>query len=286
MQRWKVAKTSSRTRLDLFVLKKLGKFNRSVVQKLAQSGYIKVEDEPEKPGYKLKEGQSVVLNYDLKKLEIVNDIEIPIIYEDDDCLVLNKPEGILTHSKGSFNPEATVASFIKPKVNGIEGERAGIVHRLDRATSGVIVCGKSPEATKWLQKQFSQRRVKKTYIAIVIGALDPKEAIVDIPIERNPKKPQTFRVNSSGKAAITSYRVIKQHKNYSLLELKPQTGRTHQLRVHLNHLGHPIVGDPLYGGEKAERMYLHALKLEVTLPSRERKVFEAPLPNNFKAIMR
>ena len=212
-----------------------------------------------------------------KNQKSIPDIELPIIFEDDDCVVINKPVGLLTHSKGAFNPEATVATWLSNRTTDMDGERAGIVHRLDRATSGVMICAKSPEALAWLQKQFSQRKVKKSYIAIIAGQLDPEEAIIDMPIERNPKAPATFRVGNNGKSATTHYKTIESSEHYSLLELKPETGRTHQLRVHLKHLGHPIVGDVLYNGKPGERLFLHAQSLEITLPNRERKVFNVPI---------
>jgi 23S rRNA pseudouridine1911/1915/1917 synthase len=216
----------------------------------------------------------------------VAQINLPIIYEDDDCIVIDKPLGVLSHSKGAFNPEATVASWLSQYLNGISGERAGIVHRLDRLTSGVMVCAKNDRSQAWLQKQFSQRKTKKTYVAIVSGKLTEDVAVIDMPIERNPKKPQTFRVGINGKSAVTAYKLIKQTDRYTMLELKPTTGRTHQLRVHLKQLGHSIVGDPLYGGEKAERMFLHAFELELTLPNKQRKIFKSRLPKSFNAKMK
>jgi RluA family pseudouridine synthase len=167
----------------------------------------------------------------------------------------------------------------------MEGERAGIVHRLDRATSGVIICAKTPEALSFLQKQFSQRKAKKRYVAVVQGHMLEEHAVIDMPIERNPKKPQTFRVGVNGKAAITEYQVDQASEHYSLLELQPQTGRTHQLRVHLNQLGHPILGDELYGGKPAERLFLHAYSLEITVPSGERLTFTAPVPDKFQEVL-
>ncbi len=211
----------------------------------------------------------------------VPEIDLPVIYEDDDCVVINKPPGVLSHSKGAFNPEATVATWLAGRVKGLEGERAGIVHRLDRATSGVMICAKTPEALAWLQKQFSQRKTVKEYVAVVGGALDKPEAVIDMPIERNPKRPQTFRTGAAGKHAVTAYKVLSTRGGHSLLELKPETGRTHQLRVHLAKIGHPILGDELYGGPPAKRMLLHAKNLTVTLPSRERKTFGAPVPPEF-----
>ena len=200
-------------------------------------------------------------------------------------MVLNKPEGVLTHSKGAYNPEATVATFITDNLHGLTGERAGIAHRLDRATSGVIIVAKHPEALRWIQKQFSTRKVKKTYVAVVAGHLEEPAAVIDIPIGRHPHHPQTFRASTAGKPALTEYTVLQTSPNYSLVELKPRTGRTHQLRVHMSHLGHPIIGDTFYKGQPAERLYLHAKSLELTLPSRERRIFIVPEPESFHTIL-
>lgn len=234
----------------------------------------------------MKHGDKVDVDYDESKFDAIPFIELEVVYEDDDCVVVIKPPGLLTHSKGAFNPEATVATWLRGRLRSMAGERAGIVHRLDRATSGVMICAKTPEAHKWLQKQFSQRRVKKQYIAVVAARVDPPEAIIDMPIERNPKQPQTFRVGANGRPSITAYKVLDSNSSYTLLRLNPETGRTHQLRVHLTHLKQPIVGDTLYGGQMADRLFLHAQQLELTLPNRERKVFTAPLPAEFTQIMK
>lgn len=269
-------------RLDHRVIELQPLLSRSYAAKLIEDGKVTVNGTiVTKPGYKLKPEDIIKLEYDATEQEQIPDIDLPVLYEDDDCVVVNKPVGLLTHSKGVFNPEPTVATWLRSRIQSMTGERAGIVHRLDRATSGVMICAKTPEALSWLQKQFAQRRTKKTYNAVIHGTLHPEAAIIDMPIERNPKKPQTFRVGSNGKVAKTVYKVEKEGTNYSLVELKPETGRTHQLRVHLAHLHRPIVGDSLYGGEPAERLYLHARELELTLPNRERKVFTAPLPQEF-----
>jgi 23S rRNA pseudouridine1911/1915/1917 synthase len=224
--------------------------------------------------------------YDEKILDTVPDIDLPILYEDSDCVVINKPAGVLTHVQGEFSPEATVASFLKNRGKDITGERAGIVHRLDRPTSGVIIGAKTLHALQWLQQQFARRDAKKTYIAVVQGHLKEPEAIIDMPIQRNPKAPATHRVGANGKSALTRYKVLQETEKYSLVELKPETGRTHQLRVHLSHIGHPIIGDPLYGkGKYGDRLYLHAASLEITLPDGETHTFTAPLPPEFKEIM-
>lgn len=273
-------------RLDQYVADMLPTISRASVSKLIDKGVVKVNGEVAlKGGYKLKPHDEIEIDYEATVQPPVPDIELEILYEDNDCVVIVKPDGVLSHSKGAFNPEGTVDSWLRQRIVDISGERAGIVHRLDRATSGVMICAKTFEASVWLQKQFAQRKVKKTYVAVVQGALANDHAMIDMPIERNPKKPQTFRVGSNGKTAQTEYKVIKTSPKYSLVELKPTTGRTHQLRVHMHQLEHPIVGDILYDGKKADRMYLHAKSLEITLPNRELHTFEAPLPSEFDNIM-
>jgi 23S rRNA pseudouridine1911/1915/1917 synthase len=274
-------------RLDQYIVELIPELSRSFGSKLIEQGKVSVNGEIiTKAGFKLHSTDKIKVDFDIAELKRIPDIELPILYEDDDCVVIDKPVGVLSHSKGTFNPEATVASWLSHRFKGASGERAGIVHRLDRATSGVMICAKNPVASLWLQKQFSQRKVKKNYIAIVKGTPDPAEAIIDMPIERNPKAPATFRVGTSGKPAVTHYKIIKRSDPYSQLELTPQTGRTHQLRVHLNQLGLPIVGDSFYGGEPADRLYLHAFQLEITLPDRSRRVFTADLPKAFSSKMK
>ena len=285
-------------RLDVHVLGLFPSLSRASVQKLIDEGRVAVDGEAQtKSGYKVKIGSKVKVDYDPDNLPDIPAIDLPVLYEDDDCVVIDKPIGLLSHSKGAFNPEATVATWLSQpnptRLNPVAGfnlvgfgkDRNGIVHRLDRATSGVMICAKTPEALAWLQKQFSARKVKKIYIALITDELDPAEAIIDMPIERNPASPQRFRVGVNGKSAVTHYKTIRKftHKtaDYSLVELKPITGRTHQLRVHLAHQGYPIVGDTFYEGQQAKRLYLHAYSLEITLPSRIRKGFISEIPVDF-----
>jgi 23S rRNA pseudouridine1911/1915/1917 synthase len=274
---------SQAQRLDQKVIEIIPELSRGFAARLIEDGKVTVNGTLQhKAGYKLRAGDEVAVDYDISQLADIPEIDLPVLYEDDDCVVINKPVGVLSHSKGVFNPEATVATWLRSRLNGLNGDRGGIVHRLDRATSGVMICAKTPEALSWLQKQFATRNVHKTYMAVISGALDPQEALIDMPIERNPKAPATFRVGARGKHATTAYKVMQTNATHSLVELKPETGRTHQLRVHLNYLHHPIVGDVLYGGEAADRLYLHALQLEITLlKGHERKVFDAPLPPGF-----
>jgi 23S rRNA pseudouridine1911/1915/1917 synthase len=273
-------------RLDQYVARMLPTLSRAYAAKLVDTGKVTVNEAiVSKSGYKLRPSDVVHIDFDPSEHQPIPDIDLPIVYEDEDCVVINKPVGLLSHSKGTYNPEATVASWLANRVVGLTGERAGVVHRLDRATSGVMICAKHPAASVWLQKQFAQRKVKKTYMAIVQGSFETEHALIDMPIERNPKKPQMFRVGSNGKSAVTEYEVKTSNGVLSMIELKPTTGRTHQLRVHLEHIGHPIVGDTFYGGLPAERLFLHAKSLEITIPSRQRKIFEVSIPHEFEDLM-
>jgi 23S rRNA pseudouridine1911/1915/1917 synthase len=276
-------------RLDQKVVEMVPQLSRAYVLKLIGEGRVTVDGVvATKGGQKIRGSEVIAVDYDAELLSQIPTINLPILYEDDDCLVINKPAGILTHSKGIFNPEASVASFVTTHMSAdtdTTNNRAGIVHRLDRATSGVIICAKHPKAMVWLQRQFSQRKVKKTYYAVINGQMEPQEAIIDMPIERNPKKPQMFRVGAGGKPAVTASTTVEMTDKYSLVELRPQTGRTHQLRVHLLHQGHPIVGDTFYNGESADRLFLHAAELEITLPNRTKQIFTAPLPKEFSQFL-
>jgi 23S rRNA pseudouridine1911/1915/1917 synthase len=269
--------TDSPKRADVMLALKNPQYSRAALAKLFDINAISKDDKAIKPGDKIKPGESILA--DLTELQKTAEvIELPIIYEDNDVIIIDKPSGIISHARGRYWDEASVASFIREKVSGSSGERAGIVHRLDRATSGVMICAKTPLALKLLQKQFSSRKVHKTYVAAVEKAPDPTEGLIDIPIARNPNKPQTFIVSPQGKPAQTEYHTIKEYDDKVLVRLHPLTGRSHQLRVHLKYLNRPIIGDTLYGGKEAPRLYLHAETLEITLPSGERKVFNAPLP--------
>ncbi|MBS7346610.1 MAG: RluA family pseudouridine synthase [Candidatus Sacchiramonaceae bacterium] len=280
---------TSKRRLDVLLHEKYPEFSRSTIQKYIKNGYATVNQK-----VILKSNATIDSKSDLV-LEIpeksANDDDFPIIYEDENVIVINKPAGILTHSKGVLNDEFTVADFFKKRGSTFASDtnRTGIVHRLDRDTSGVIVGAKNPEAAKKLQKQFSERTTKKTYFAVTTGTLKQQKAMIDLPIARNNSAPSTFKIDAKGKEAQTRYAVIAQNGDYSLVKLQPRTGRTHQLRVHMSYLGAPILGDRVYGeaSKKADRMYLHAESLEVTIPPLQpgensiRKIFTSPLPEEF-----
>lgn len=286
MQKFTVSADEVGSRLDVFLVSQVPELSRSSIQKLCNDDKVLVNDGAQPVKYKVRLGDEITIYFDPKDLDEIPDIDLPILYEDDDCVVINKPAGVLTHSKGGFNPEATVATFIRDKVTGMEGERAGIVHRLDRGTSGVIIAAKTPEALKWLQKQFSGRNVKKHYLAVIEGSLDPSEAVIQAPIARNMRNPKAFQVSTNGKPAETAYKVLNTANGQSLVLLQPKTGRTHQLRVHLDYFKHPIVGDVVYKGATHSRLLLHAQQLEITLPNRERKVFTAATPQEFEEALR
>ena len=274
-------------RLDAYVAQYWPEYSRSQWQKYIAAGYVKVNGVVE-TSVKYSLGEDDEVSVDLPSEPDFTDDSLPVIYEDENVMVINKPAGILTHSKGAVNDEFTVAEFIRPHTtDGADTNRPGIVHRLDRDTSGVIIVAKNNDTKRMLQKQFQDRRAKKTYLAIVSGMPKHLEANIDLPIERNPKKPATHRVGAGGKSAQTAYKVLGSNDKYSVIELKPTTGRTHQLRVHLEYLGTPIVGDPLYGGSKSPigRLCLHAKSLEVTVPEGQRKTFEAELPEDFAQLV-
>lgn len=266
------------SRLDAVVANHLDANSRNYWSKTINSGQVLVNGKKTKTSYKVKEADKISIN--LPEIDVKR-VEIPIIFENDDVVVIDKPVGMLSHSKGAFNPEFTVADFMKDKFSGKETERSGIVHRLDRTTSGVMICARSDEAAKFLQKQFSTRKVEKTYLAILSHIPDEKEAMIDVPIERNPKMPSTFRAGPNGKSAQTEYSVIKENEDKALVELYPTTGRTHQLRVHMAFMDLAILGDTVYGGAPAPRVMLHAYKLELALPDGKRQVFVSEPPKEF-----
>ncbi len=272
----------TKVRLDIYLSTKFDTtISRSLWQKYIKAGYVSVNNKvATTPKFEVDETDEIALNLPEKEQA---DVDLPILYEDDDVIVVNKPSGLLTHAKGGLSDEPTVAEIIRPKTSfATDTDRPGIVHRLDRDTSGLLIIAKNPESAAHLQRQFAERTAKKTYIAITDGKPKLNAAKIDLPIGRNPSAPSTFRIDPNGKPAQTTYHVLAENDIQSLVELKPTTGRTHQLRVHLAHLNTPILGDRVYGKSSDCRMMLHAQKLEITLPSGERKVFEATIPDEFK----
>lgn len=278
----KLQKTTKR--LDTYLYEHYKEISRSRWQKYIKDSRVSINGKTiTTPSYEIDD--KAIIDIKLPEEKKFEKEKLDILYLDDNVIVINKPAGILTHAKGVDSDEFTVADFFKRySTYALDTNRAGIVHRLDRDTSGVIIGARNNETANLLKKQFAKRLTKKTYIAITTSIPKLEKARIDLPIARNPKKPATFKVSSNGKVAITDYKVLKTNKNYALIELMPKTGRTHQLRVHLNYINCPILGDKVYGAKKADRMYLHAEKLEITIPNKGRMTFEAKLPKEFKDI--
>lgn len=274
---------SGKQRLDVLLAERHPEVSRSTWQKHIKAGHVTVNGSVvTSPKQDVTEADSLAIN--IPDSTDFSSHELPIIYLDDDVIVVNKPAGVLTHTKGALNDEFTVADFFRRYTSvGLDTNRPGIVHRLDRDTSGVIIGARTPEAFDVLKKQFADRKAKKDYIAITDGIPKQNKAVIDIPIGRNPSAPSTFRPDSKGKHAVTEYRVLDQTPRHALVALHPLTGRTHQLRVHLAHLNTPITGDRVYG-KAGERLFLHAFRLELTTGPESRKTFIAPLPKAFSEI--
>lgn len=275
-----------KNRLDHELVRRYPEFSRSTLQKYIKNGYVHIN------GVAATSTKQEVIDTDSLALEIpertdTSNQELPILYIDDHVIVVDKPAGILTHSKGALNDEFTVADFFRRYTTfGLETTRPGIVHRLDRDTSGVIIGARDPETAELLKKQFADRTTKKFYTAVVDGQPKLKTALIDLPIGRNPSAPSTFRVDPKGKDALTAYEVITTNGTQSLIELRPRTGRTHQLRVHMQYIHAPIAGDRVYGAhDSAPRLCLHAHKLEITIPVSDRRTFTAPVPKSFKEML-
>ena len=267
------ATVPEKVRLDVLMKEIYKSYNRATLQKFIEGGFVTVDGKlVTKVNTKVERGVKI----DLRVPEVMKneDLKPEVVYEDDNVLVVNKPSGLLSEAKGEYCPEKTLADY------GL------VAHRLDRDTSGVMILAKSEEVQKSLKKQFQDRKVHKIYYAVVEGCPKLMEARIDLPMIRDLKRPTTFRVDANGKEAETFYKVLKTDGEHSLVELRPTSGRTHQLRVHMKYLGHPIVGDVVYGGEKAERLMLHAGSLEITLPGGVRKIFTVKRPQEFDKMIK
>ena len=276
-------------RLDSYLAEQQPNYSRSSWQQFIKQGYVKVNDTVViKPKHQVGPDDTIVAN--LPDKESHTEIVLPIIYQDKDIIVIDKPAGVLTHAKNERDDEFTVEMFIRRYIDRTLGpeERHGIVHRLDRDTSGLIVCALNKTSYEYLKAQFAGRLVQKAYYAVTRGIPTEQKAVIDIPIMRSTTAPGTFVVNLKGKPAETYYEVIDQHASKALVKLQPKTGRTHQLRVHLTHIGTPIIGDRLYGVAKqvSPRMYLHAAELQFVGPNNEALSFESAIPEEFNQELR
>lgn len=270
--------------------------SRMTIQRLIDEGKVMVNGRPQKSSYKVKSGDEIVLEEDEpKETELkAEDIPLNIIYDDDDIVVINKPKGLVVHP-GNGNQDGTlvnaVLSLCKGSLSGIGGKiRPGIVHRLDKDTSGLIIVAKNDKAHIDLSEQIKNRQVKKTYIALVRGTVKENEATINMPIGRSDKDRKKMAVKKNGKEAVTHFRVLERFEGFTLLEVKIETGRTHQIRVHLSEIGYPVVGDETYSNGKnpfgIKGQLLHAKRLEFKHPTTGKQLaLEAELPEEFTKVL-
>ena len=301
MRDYEVTSREEGWRLDIFVLEKAPDWvSRSMVQKAIKEGKILVNGEKKKPSYKVKKGEKIQIDLPEKPSPVAvkpEKIEIEVLYEDKDIIVVNKPPGMIVHPIPSHTSGTLVNAllYICKDLQGIKGDlRPGIVHRLDKDTSGVIVVAKNDLAHTSLSKQFKDRMVEKTYLAIVRGSLKDDEGVVNLPLARHPVNRVKMTVLTGGRESITFYRVLRRYRDIAtLLSVNPKTGRTHQIRVHMKHIGHPILGDRVYGRHKQDEMLgvkrqmLHALALSFYHPRKGGKMrFIAPIPEDFRKVLK
>ncbi|MGB9813097.1 MAG: RluA family pseudouridine synthase [Thermovenabulum sp.] len=290
-----VEELDAKKRLDVYLTEKLKETSRSYIQKGIEEGWIKVNGKQSKPNYKVKKGDMVIAEIPEPKKYSIEPEPIPldIIYEDKDIIIINKPRGMVVYpAPGNYSGTLVNALLYHTKdLSGINGIlRPGIVHRLDKDTSGVMVVAKNDRAHRNLVVQFKEKKVKKTYLALVFGVIVEEKATIDAPIGRHPIKRTEMAVIEDGKKAVTHFKVLERFKDYTFLELNLETGRTHQIRVHMSFIGHPIVGDPIYSKKKnpfnIKGQALHSFRLGLWHPSTEKfMVFEAPLPEDLKQIL-
>jgi len=287
---------SQNLRLDRYVSENLRLLSRSQIK--ARCLKAKVNGKEVKLSRPVKHGDKLELCWDDSPPEdiIPQDIPLEIIYEDERCVVINKAQGLVVHP-GAGNRQGTLANALYFRILNKGGAkvsnnvRPGIVHRLDKETSGIIIAAYNEETHAFLSQQFKERKTRKNYVAIVCGTPKEKKGRIETFIARDPKNRKRFAVSASGKTALTFYKVIKNWQNYSLLLLRPKTGRTHQIRVHLKYIGCPILGDPIYGHSDKHfpeaTLMLHSKSLAITLPGEtEPRIFSSPVPERFLAVMK
>ena len=287
-------------RLDAFLLEALiklqgeeGRTSRSAVQRMIENGAVLINGQPAAKNHRMREGETVVLNLpEPAELDVLpQEIPLDIVYEDEDLLVINKPKGMVVHPAPG-NPDGTLVNALlwhcRGKLSGINGVlRPGIVHRIDKDTSGLLLVAKNDTAHLSLSEQIAEHSACRTYYAVVHGRLKESFGTIDKPIGRSDKDRKKYCVTEkNSKRAVTHYETLQLFRDYTLLRLKLETGRTHQIRVHMAYLGHPVAGDTVYGWKNEPKQLagqcLHAAQIEFTHPrTGERMSFSAPLPEYF-----
>ena len=292
-----VKDNTQKKRLDSYITEVKSELSRTTIKRLLDEEKILVNGKKQKASYKPEVGDKITIDIPEAheiKLE-AQDIPVPVIYEDNDIIVVNKPKGMVVHPANG-NPDGTLVNAIlamcKESLSGIGGEiRPGIVHRLDKDTSGLLIVAKNDLAHMNMSKQIQDRQVTKKYIALVKGIMPEDEATIDMPIARSTKDRKKMAVDPKGKNAVTHFKVLERFEKYTLLELKIDTGRTHQIRVHMSYIGHPVVGDMVYSNGKnefgVEGQMLHAKYLEFKHPiTGELLKLEAPIPEYFIEVLK
>lgn len=290
--------TDINTRIDSYLAKIETDLSRATIQRLINQEDILVNGKKIKASYKVQQGDIITIEEpEPQEVELkAQDISVEVIYEDKDIIVVNKPKGLVVHPANG-NPDGTLVNALmaicKDSLSGIGGEiRPGIVHRIDKDTSGILVVAKNDKSHINLSEQIKNHEVEKTYIALVRGIVKENEATINMPISRSTKDRKKMAVSRDGKKAITHFKVIERffHSNCTLLEVKIETGRTHQIRVHLSQIKYPIIGDEVYSNGKNEwnikGQCLHAKSLRFTHPITGQEMFlEAELPTYFKELI-
>lgn len=283
--------------MDKIVRDRVPDLSRTQGQRLIDAGQVTVNGQARKPAYLVEPGERVTVILPPEDPPLVlrpQPIPLDVIFEDAHLLVVNKPAGMVVHPAPG-HPDGTLVNALlahyPPIADVGPQDRAGIVHRLDKETSGALVVAKSETVLESLQYQFRNREVEKTYLALVNGQVQPPEGIIEVPIGRDPTDRQRMAPVPKGKYARTRYQVVRRFRKHTLLEAHPYTGRTHQIRVHLSWLGHPVVGDADYGSRRqrllTDRHFLHASRLRFTHPvTGEEMTFQAPLPEKLDALLR
>ena len=297
MKNYIVNEEENSKRLDVYIASKDEETTRSSAQRQIEQGNVVVNGKKiTKVSYKIAKGDNITVE-EQEPVEIelkAQDIPVDIIYEDKDIIVVNKPKGMVVHPANG-NPDGTLVNAImaicKDSLSGIGGEiRPGIVHRLDKDTSGLLIVAKNDIAHVNMSEQIKRHEVKKTYIALVRGIVKENEATIDMPIGRSNSDRKKMAVTKNGKNAVTHIKVLKRYDKYTLLEINIETGRTHQIRVHLAHIGYPVIGDYIYSNGKNEfgivGQCLHAKSLEFKHPITGKDMkLEAPLPEYFEKVL-
>lgn len=297
MKNYIVNENDKDKRLDVYIASQDENVTRSSAQRQIEQGNVVVNGKViTKVSYKVTEGDNIEIE-EQEPVEIelkAQNIPIDVVYEDKDIIIVNKPKGMVVHPANG-NPDGTLVNAImaicKDSLSGIGGEiRPGIVHRLDKDTSGLLIVAKNDMAHVSMSEQIKRHEVKKTYIALVRGVVKENEATIDMPIGRSNSDRKKMAVTKNGKNAVTHIKVLKRYDKYTLLEINIETGRTHQIRVHLAHIGYPVIGDYIYSNGKNEfgivGQCLHAKFLEFKHPITGKDMkLEAPLPEYFEKVL-